>query len=95
MTSKKEYRSKVHIYLDVLRTIRLEGGRSGPTKILYGANLSHDRLTKYLSQLIELGFVTESKEEDKTYYLLTDKGIDFLREFGKIERFAEAFGIGI
>lgn len=95
MTSKKAYRSKTHIYLDMLRTIRSESGKSGPTKILYGANLSHDRLTKYLNQLIELGLITESKEEDKTYYLLTEKGIDFLKEFGRIERFAEAFGIGI
>jgi len=95
LTSTKAYRSKAHIYLDMLRTIRSEGGKSGPTKILYGANLSYDRLTKYLNQLIELGLITESKEEDKTYYLLTDKGIDFLREFSRIERFAEAFGIGI
>jgi len=95
MTSEKAYRSKTHIYLDMLRAIRSEGGKSGPTRILYGANLSHDRLTKYLNQLIELGLIMESKEEDKTYYLLTDKSIDFLREFGRIQRFAEAFGIGI
>ena len=95
MTSEKAYRSKTRIYLDMLRAIRSEGGKSGPTKILYGANLSHDRLTRYLNQLIELGLVAESKKDDKTYYLLTDKGIDFLREFGRIERFAEAFGIGI
>jgi len=95
MTSEKAYRSKTRIYLDMLRTIRSEGGKSGPTKILYGANLSHDRLKKYLDQLIKLGLITESKEEDKTHYLLTDRGVDFLREFGRIERFAEAFGIGI
>jgi len=95
MTSEKAYRSKTRIYLDMLRTIRSEGGKIGPTKILYGANLSHDRLTKYLNQLLELGLIIESKEEDKTYYLITDKGIDFLREFGRIEKFAEAFGISI
>lgn len=95
MTSEKAYRSKTRIYLDMLRAIRSEGGKSGPTKILYGANLSHDRLTKYLDQLIKLGLIAESKEEEKTYYLITDKGVDFLREFGRIERFAEAFGIGI
>lgn len=44
---------------------------------------------------MELRLITENKEEDKTYYQITDKGIDFLREFGKVERFAEAFGIEI
>lgn len=42
-----------------------------------------------------MDLITETKENDKTFYILTDKGIDFLKEFGRIERFAEAFGIAI
>jgi len=91
----KEYRSKTRIYADILNSIIKHGGKSGPTKILYGANLSYDRLMKHLNQLIELGLVAEEKENDETIYKLTDKGRNFVLEFVKVERFAEAFGITI
>jgi predicted transcriptional regulator len=70
-------------------------GKSRPTRILYGANLSHDRLMRHLGQLIGLGLVEEEKQDDGVMYKLTDKGIKFLIEFIKIEKFAEAFGITI
>jgi predicted transcriptional regulator len=93
MTPKKEYRSKTRIKIDILRVIKKEGGKCGPTRILYGANLSHDRLVRYLNHLKELQLITEIKENDKTLYFLTDRGREFLNELSRIERFAEAFGI--
>ncbi len=71
------------------------GGKSRPTRILYRANLSHDRLMRHLGQLIGLGLVEEEKQDDAVIYKLTDKGRKFLIEFIKIEKFAEAFGIPI
>jgi len=71
------------------------GGKSRPTRILYGANLSHDRLMRHLGQLIRLGLVEEEKQDDAVIYKLTDKGRAFLIEFIKMEKFAEAFGITI
>ena len=71
------------------------GGKSRPTRILYGANLSHDRLMRHLGQLIGLGLVEEEKQEDAVMYKLTGKGRAFLIEFIKMEKFAEAFGITI
>ena len=91
----KEYRSKARIYADILDSIMKHGGKSGPTRILYGANLSYDRLMKHLGQLIELGLVVEEKENGETVYKLTDKGRTFIIEFVKVEKFAEAFGIAI
>lgn len=91
----KEYRSKARIYADILNSIMRHGGKSGPTKILYGANLSYDRLMKHLNQLIELGLIVEEKENNETFYKLTDKGRNFVLEFVKVEKFAEAFGITI
>ncbi len=93
MTPKKEYRSKARINIDILRVIKGEGGRCGPTRILYGANLSHNRLVRYLNQLKELQLITEVDENDKTFYELTDRGREFLNELSRIERFADAFGI--
>ena len=91
----KEYRSKTRIYADILNSIMKHGGKSGPTHILYGANLSYDRLMKHLSQLIELGLVQQEKEGDEVIFKLTDKGRTFVLEFIKVEKFAEAFGITI
>jgi predicted transcriptional regulator len=91
----KEYRSRTRIYADILNSILKRGGRSGPTRILYGANLSYDRLIKHLGQLKELGLVDEERFDGETVYKLTDKGRTFVLEFIKVEKFAEAFGITI
>jgi predicted transcriptional regulator len=91
----KEYRSKTRIYADILDSILKHGGKSGPTHILLGANLSHDRLMKHLSQLAELDLVSESADDGDRIYKLTDKGRKFIVEFVKVEKFAEAFGVNI
>ena len=91
----KEYRSKTRIYADILDTILRRGGKSGPTHILLGANLSHDRLMKHLSRLIELGLIVEDSENGNKIFKLSDRGRKFIIEFVKVEKFAEAFGISI
>jgi len=93
---KKEYRSKAKIYADILDALMRAGGKSGPTRLLYGANLSYDRLKMHINQLVQLQLVAEEKQaEDKTVYKITQKGMEFLKEFMRIEKFAEAFGIPI
>ena len=91
----KEYRSKTRIYADIIDSILKHGGKSGPTHILLGANLSHDRLMKHLNQLIEKGLIREEANNDEKIFRLTDKGRVFILEFVKVEKFAEAFGISI
>ncbi|MGQ9552035.1 MAG: winged helix-turn-helix domain-containing protein [Candidatus Bathycorpusculaceae bacterium] len=91
----KEYRSKIRIYADILNSLLKHGGRSGPTHILLGANLSHERLMKHLTQLIDLDLVSEETGDNERVFKLTDKGRAFILEFVKVEKFAEAFGITI
>ncbi len=97
MSRKRAYRSKMRILADMMRAIQSEGEEgAGPTKILYAANLSHDRLTQYLEELIDKELIREAEpESDNRVYLLTEKGREFLREYVRIERFSEAFGIEI
>lgn len=96
MTEKPaKYRSQIRIYADILLVIEREKGNAKPTHVLYGANLSHDRLVKYLAQLKEQGLVEEEGVSDRTTYSLTDKGIEFLNQFKKVSQFAEAFGFVI
>jgi predicted transcriptional regulator len=89
-----KYRSQLRIYVDIMRVIQRESNEAKPTRILYGANLSHDRLVKYLEELKTLGVIQESGTEDKVFSL-TQKGIEFLNNFRKVESFASAFGFRI
>lgn len=89
-----KYRSKGRILADILKAIQ-EGGEVKITHILYRANLSHDRLTKYLDQLKDAGLVELTSDEDKTSYTITFKGNRFLMEFRRMEEFADAFGLEI
>jgi predicted transcriptional regulator len=97
MSKKRPYRSKMRILADMMRAIQSEGEEgAGPTKILYSANLSHDRLTQYLDELIDKELINEvDPENSNRSYRLTEKGREFLKEFVRIERFSEAFGIEV
>lgn len=96
MTQKTpKYRSQMRIYVDIMRVIQREYNQAKPTRILYGANLSHDRLLKYLEELKTLGVIEEIVDGDDRFYKLTQKGTEFLNEFRGIERFAGAFGFVI
>ena len=92
--STTKYRSQLRIYVDIMRVIQRESNEAKPTRILYGANLSHDRLMKYLEELKALGVIQESGTDDKVYNL-TQKGIEFLNNFRRVESFASAFGFKI
>ena len=80
----------------MMRAIQGEGeDGAGPTKVLYAANLSHDRLTQYIEELVEKELIREDVEGDNRTYFLTEKGREFLLEYKKIERFSQAFGIDV
>ena len=89
-----KYRSQLRIYIDIMHVIQRESNQAKPTRILYGANLSHDRLVRYLEELKTLGVIQESGTDDKIYSL-TQKGIEFMNNFRKVESFASAFGFRI
>ncbi|RLE80440.1 MAG: hypothetical protein DRJ51_05855 [Thermoprotei archaeon] len=85
-------RSRLRILVDILQSIERESGVR-ITQILYSANLPYDRLVRYLNELKKKGLIKEVREEGAVKYFLTKKGFEFLSEFRRIERFAEAFGI--
>jgi predicted transcriptional regulator len=87
-------RSALKIYLDILVTVRDEGNTK-PTRILYRANLSHDRLVKYLGELSSKGLLEEKQDQDNKYYTLTQKGLDFINQIKKAEAFVMGFGLAI
>jgi predicted transcriptional regulator len=90
----EKQRSPLRIYVDILNTVREEGD-ARPTRILYRANLSHDRLVKYLEELKGRGLVEELADETGRFYRVTPKGIGFIIEIRKAESFVEGFGLSL
>jgi len=91
----KRKRDRLEIIHDILHVIRQKGSGIKPTHILYKSNLSHQMLTDYLSELIEKSFIIEEVDKKgKKFYVLTDKGFNYLSEYKLIRDFADSYGLG-
>jgi predicted transcriptional regulator len=90
----KEYRSRNRILLDLLRAIKNEPG-IGTTRLLFLANLSHERLQEYLQEVLRRAWVQETLEGDRRTYAVTPEGQRLLGELDRIDRFMQDFGMGL
>lgn len=86
-------RSKLRILVDILKVLEL--GEANVTRLMLEANLSYSRLIKYLEELVEKGLVMRRENGREVKYRITTKGRQFIKEFEKIQRIAEAFGVEI
>jgi predicted transcriptional regulator len=94
LVQNEKQRSTLRICLDIIDVIHnLQSAK--PTHILMKANLSHDRLTKYLEQLQARGLIEEKREGDSRFYVLTQKGIQFLIQMQKADEFVAGFGLSL
>ncbi len=94
MGQAEKQRSTLRINLDILNAVRDEGDAK-PTHILYKANLSHDRLVKYLEELTAKGLIEVQQEGESRSYRITSKGVSFLIEMRRAESFVQGFGLAI
>lgn len=85
-------RSSLKIHLDILETVRNEGP-SKPTRIVLAANLSHDRLVRYLAELVSQGLLEENRETTARLYALTARGLDFINQIRETQAFLAEFGL--
>ena len=69
-----KYRDRLRIIADILIAA---DGRARKTKIMYGANLSHSLLEKYLDETIMIGFLRADGNE----YEVTERGKVFLEKY--------------
>jgi predicted transcriptional regulator len=90
----EKQRSALRISLDILNAIQ-EEGNAKPTHVLYRANLSHDRLVKYLDELTSKGLIQMQLDGDNRSYKITPKGVSFLIEIRRAESFIQGFGLAI
>jgi len=89
----KNRRSKLEIYLDVLKVIK--EGTTKPTRIMYGANLSWKLLQGILVSMVNQDLIEEidvSDSRDKrtnTIYQVTQKGDSVIRYFDRAKGLIE------
>jgi predicted transcriptional regulator len=81
-------RTRVEILASILTVARRDALK---THIMYKANLSHKQLTKYLQFVIGNALLQEiSDPEDGTrYYQVTEKGIQFLKDYDRLSSYME------
>ncbi len=79
------------VLLDILRAIDSEG-QTTISSIIQLANIPYERLKLYIQKLLEGQYITEIKEDDKTYYRMTDKGYQLLEELSTIKRIFDKLG---
>lgn len=70
------YRGRLDIIADILNVV---SGDAKKTQIMYQANLSYAVMQKYLGELSAASLI--AFEEEKTCYILTEKGHEFLRAY--------------
>jgi predicted transcriptional regulator len=90
----EKQRSVLRINLDILNAVKDEGDAK-PTHILYKANLSHERLVRYLDDLTAKGLIEMKADGENRTYSITPKGVGFLIEMRKAESFVQGFGLAI
>ncbi len=88
------YRNGVKIVGDVLR-ITNDFGMQGIniTLLLRKANMSYNRLAKLATQLTTAGLIEEKEEDGKHFYLITERGREYLQRHQEFESLASSFGL--
>ena len=85
----KPKRNKLEIYNDILSAIRLElmNGEAKPTRVQSHCNLAYDKFTRYLTELESGKMITQDP------LVITEKGSDFLQDYGRIKGFILAMDV--
>lgn len=92
----KSYRNSVEIVTSLLEATE-QSGQEGirPTKLLTSANLSHNRLTKFLENLTGSGLINKIEYDGKNTFVITPKGKNYLESYKKFSNIAESFGLDL
>lgn len=79
--SSREYnRGRIEIFADIIKTASQEQIK---THIMYSANLSYAQIRRYITELLEMGFI---EEIDGRAYRATEAGRHFLNTYEHMEK---------
>ena len=92
MDKIKRKRERLEIIFDLLKIIRHHNNSIKPTPLLRYSNLSSQRFSEYLTELLDKGFIKQiDDEKGKKFITLTDKGFTYLKKYKLILGFIEEF----
>ncbi len=79
---------------DVLENVDYAGSEGLQiTNLIQKANISHSRLQKLIKNLSGSGLINKIEYDNKSTFIITEKGRLFLEEYKKFSGFAESFGL--
>ena len=89
-------RSKFELYGDILVAIRDDISRNNSARLtrVYGkANVPYDRFKAYISDLKTNNLIKVVPVENHEELKLTERGIEYLKEYVRVNNFLIAFGL--
>lgn len=88
------YRNSMQIVVDLL-TVTEQSGQEGikTTSLLTKANLSHNRLSKFIDNLTGAGLINKIEYDGKNTFVITPKGRQYLESYKRFSSIAESFGL--
>ena len=88
------YRTSMHIVADLLKATE-EFGQEGikTTSLLTKANISHSRLSKFMTNLTGAGLINKIEFDGKNTFVITPRGRQYLESYAKFSNIAESFGL--
>jgi len=86
-------RDRLQVIYDMLAAIREKDGKIRPTHLLYKANLSHKMMNEYLDELKQRDFIEVQEIDSNKFFLLTDKGNEYINKFAVIREFMDSFDL--
>lgn len=91
-----QYRTQTKIIADILVTARdmnMDGDGVGITTLLRRGNVSYNRMTKLIADLVGAGLLEELTTEKISKYKISERGVTFLAAYNHFEEFAQSFGL--
>ncbi len=87
-------RTSMQIIGDLLTATEYSGQEGIKTTALISkANLSHSRLSKFLSNLTGSGLINKIEFDGKRTFVITQKGRQYLESYAKFANMAQSFGL--
>jgi predicted transcriptional regulator len=90
-----QYRNRVRIISDILSALRASssGGGNTATSLMRRCNISYQGLERLLTELVSAEMVLPVQDRIRSGYVLTEKGLEYLRRYQEFETFTESFGL--
>jgi predicted transcriptional regulator len=87
-------RDRLEVIKDILQSIKDNGGKIKPTRLLYSSNLSSLLFKEYITELLNSNLIQEIKDKkDKKYYIILEKGDEFLLKYSVFNKFVNDLGL--